>query len=130
MGAQFQPCLCLLGALATITLLLMCVSHPSLIDIQQCVRVMPLEFSENPNTSRCCDGESSANSYLNVSFIFIVYCNFNLGERTKSSSILHYVKYSPGEKAQRSERMKSFKKVLNSFLFVNLSFYSKQFKNS
>lgn len=36
-GAQFRPCLCLLGASPTIGLLLTCVSHPSLVDIQQCV---------------------------------------------------------------------------------------------
>lgn len=43
MGAPFQPCLCLPGAWSTISLLLMCLSHPSLIDIQQCVRIMVWE---------------------------------------------------------------------------------------
>lgn len=36
-GAQFRPCLCLLAGRPTISLLLTCVSHPSLVDIQQCV---------------------------------------------------------------------------------------------
>lgn len=42
-GAQFRPCLCLLGASPTISLLLTSVSRPSLVDIQQCVSAMPAE---------------------------------------------------------------------------------------
>lgn len=34
-------------------LLLMCVSHPSLIDIQQCVRVMPCEMLGKPTVLQC-----------------------------------------------------------------------------
>ena len=39
-GAQFRPCLCLLAASPTISLLLTCVSQPSLVDIQQFVPAM------------------------------------------------------------------------------------------
>lgn len=74
LGAQFQPCLCLHRPASTISLLLMCVSHPSLIDIQQCVRVMALEISEK-------------HKYLTMSCTLIAFFHFVF--------ILGFIKHSP-----------------------------------